>query len=654
MYYLVRNQIYSGLLAGTRISLLVSIASLSLAQTATQQPAPGSQQSNPVIPPVKTSITVTEHITTDAPASISSVDAVELQQVPGVNIDDRLRAVPGFTLFRRTSSIVANPTTQGVSLRGIGSSGASRTLVLWDGIPVNDPFGGWVYWTRFAPQQIDQVEISRGASTSLFGDRAMGGAISVITRETTRRKLDASYEGGTQNTHEVSAGAADLWGNFAGSARVRAFTTDGYFIVPESIRGAADTKAGVRFVAGNARLDWFRGNHRVFTKIDMLAEDRANGTTLTRNSTSLGTLSLNYSFEAQHEGFSLLAFHTREDFRASFSSVPANRKTESLTYNQVVPSQATGAAAYWTHSEARFNTLFGADVEHDEGTSTDHLVPTGLRIGGGSRIQRGVFGQFNVKAGPIQLFLGGREHFTGGGETFFSPNAGFVAGKQWFRARGSVYRSFRAPTLNELYREFRVGNTDTLANAALKPETLFGGEAGFDLVGESRRLSVTAYYNSLDNLITNVTLKIAGGQITRQRQNAAAATARGVEADFKQAWRAWRAEASYLFAESTYVTGFSLPQVPRHQGSAQLTYAKNGTLASFGLRTYAKQFEDDVNLFRLPGFATLQLAVRQQLKKGFSIQAAFENLLDHQYYTGFSPTPTIGAPRQVRLGLRWN
>lgn len=74
----------------------------------------------------------------------------------------RLRQVPGFSLFRRSSSVVAKPTTQGVSLRAIGSSGASRTLVLWDGIPINDPFGGWVYWTRIDPAHIDRVEIDRG------------------------------------------------------------------------------------------------------------------------------------------------------------------------------------------------------------------------------------------------------------------------------------------------------------------------------------------------------------------------------------------------------------------------------------------------------------------------------------------------------------
>src|SRR5690348_10897888 len=134
------------------------------------------------LPPVKTSISVTEKISTEAPASITLVDTEDIEATPGVNLDDRLRSVPGFTLFRRASSLVSNPTTQGISLRGIGSSGASRTLVLWDGIPMNDPFGGWLYWDRFAPSQLDAVEISRGASTSIFGDLAMGGAIALFSQ----------------------------------------------------------------------------------------------------------------------------------------------------------------------------------------------------------------------------------------------------------------------------------------------------------------------------------------------------------------------------------------------------------------------------------------------------------------------------------------
>src|SRR5690348_8773004 len=150
--------------------------------------------------PLKTSITVVEKVSAETPANISVLNSSDLQETPGTNLDDRLREVPGFSLFRRSSSLVAHPTTQGISLRGIGSSGASRTLVLWDGIPANDPFGGWVYWTQFVPDEIGRAEISRGAATSVFGEKAMSGAIGIFSRPPERMLLFGQYEYGNENT----------------------------------------------------------------------------------------------------------------------------------------------------------------------------------------------------------------------------------------------------------------------------------------------------------------------------------------------------------------------------------------------------------------------------------------------------------------------
>jgi outer membrane cobalamin receptor len=617
-----------------------------------QQPAP-SDQLPAELEPLRTSITVTERVSAEAPAALSVVNRLDLNQTPGVNLDDRLRQVPGFTLFRRSSSVAANPTTQGVSLRGIGPSGASRTLVLWDGVPMNDPFGGWVYWTRFPPEQVERVEISRGASTSLFGDRAMGGAIAIFSREPEPRTVRLAYEGGNRNTHELSAGASHVFRRIGISGHVRAFTTEGYFIVPERIRGSIDTPASVDFVAGNLRFDLLGSTHRLFTKLDILVEDRANGTVLQRNSTSLGTLSANYSWQGSSDGITVIGYHTREEYRATFSAIGANRQSERLTARQVVPSEAVGGAAYWRHNGSRYNLLAGADVERVEGFSTDFLVPSGIRVGGGTRTQHGTFAQFDAGTTSARIFLGARHHFTGGDDRFFSPSAGFAFGRGRMRFRGSGYRSFRAPTLNELHREFRVGNAVTLPNEDLQPESVAGGEIGVDMGGEATRLSVTAFRNSVDRIITNVTLS-TGPTIMRQRQNAASALAQGLEATLRGRWHSWFGELAYLFVDSRFESGPRIPQVPKHQGAALLTYSRRGTLASVGMRTSSFQFEDDINRFVLAGYATVQLALRQRLTRNLSATLAFENLLDRQFYVGFSPTPNIGPPRLWRAGLRWD
>ncbi len=572
-----------------------------------------------------------------------------------MNLDDRLRLVPGFSLFRRSSSLVANPTTQGVSLRGLGSTGASRTLVLWDGVPLNSPFGGWIYWTRVDPNSLERIEVSRGASTSVFGDKAMGGALGMFSG--TRQKAGGSlgYEMGNERTHELSgAGSVFVNPKWAVSGSARGFTTDGYYIVPEYARGAVDTQANVQFAAVTGRVDYLSERQKLFLRADILAEDRENGTKLQRNSTSLGTVAANYTRQQGANTYNALMFHNREEYRASFSAIGAGRQTERLTSRQSVPAESTGSAGFYRRAEAKWNLLAGGDFHRAEGYSRETLIPAGYRVGGGVQTQYGFFTQGDYSKGPLRLFGGLRGQDAGNGTAFWSPSGGAALALEKWRVRASAYRAFRAPTLNELYREFRAGNAVTLANPLLRPETSRGVEAGADYTSGGLRISATAYTNHLDALITNVTRSVTPTLITRQRDNAGAATARGVEASTNYRWRAVRAEASYLFADSRFSTGERIPQIPKHQGSAQLAWSRRGTLVAGGLRSSALQFEDDRNLFLLPGFTVFHLTVRQALPMGLSLHAAIENAFGRAVVVGYSPTPLIGAPRLWRVGLRWN
>ncbi len=604
--------------------------------------------------PLRTAITVTEQVATEAPAALTVLTTMEIRQAPGVNLDDRLRLVPGFSLFRRSSSLVANPTTQGVSLRGLGSTGASRTLVLNDGVPLNSPFGGWVYWTRVDPNSLERVEVSRGASTSVFGDKAMGGAVALFSAERDKTAGSLGYETGNARTHELSgAGSVFLRPKWAVSGLARGFTTDGYYIVPTSMRGPVDTQANVQFAALTNRVDYLSDRQKLFLRADILAETRENGTKLQQNSTSLGTLAANFTRLQGASTFNALLFHNREEFRASFSSIGAGRQTERLTSRQSVPAESTGGAGFYRRAAAQWNLLAGGDFHRAEGYSRETLVPAGFRVGGGVQTQYGFFTQGDYAHGPLRLFGGLRGQDAGNGTAFWSPSGGAALAVERWRLRASAYRAFRAPTLNELYREFRAGNAVTLANPLLRPETSRGAEAGADYTSGGLRFSATAYANHLDALITNVTRSVTPVLITRQRDNAAAATARGVEASLHYRWRVVRAEASYLFADSRFSTGERIPQIPKHQGSAQLAWSRRATLLAGGLRSSALQFEDDRNLFPLPGFAVFHLTARQALPAGLSLHASVENAFGRQVVVGYSPTPLTGAPRLWRLGLRW-
>lgn len=537
-------------------------------------------------------------------------------------------------------------------MRGLGSTGASRTLILWDGIPLNDPFGGWVYWTRIDPAALERVEVSRGASTSLFGDRALGGAVSLFTRSAAARHFRAALEGGNAATILPSMGYGELFTRLAVTANARASRTEGFFIVPERYRGLVDGRADADFLAGDTKLDLFLPRGTLALKFDALAESRANGTSLQKNASQIGTLSANYALDTRAGTLNLLGYHARQEFRATFSSISADRNTERLTSRQAVPSNATGGAALFR--ARRF--VAGADAQRVEGTSTDYLVPSGTRVGGGNVLQHGYFAQGDFKTGPLQFFGGVRQQFTGlaAGASFFLPSGGVTAARGRWRWRASTYRAFRAPTLNELYREFRAGNAVTYANSQLVPETLTGIESGIDFTGERTRIRLTAFRNKMGDLITNVTLAVRPTLIERQRQNFGGALSRGVEADFIQSIGRLRAELSYLFADSRFDTGERLPQVPRHQGSGQLVWQRAGTLIAAGARAISLAFDDDRNLFPLAGFALAHVVLRQRLGLGWSATAALENALGREFYVAATPVPQSGTPRLWRVGVAWS
>jgi outer membrane cobalamin receptor len=630
--------------------LLIVLASYPLQA---QSPAPPSEPA-----PIRTSLTVFERVEQETPANVTALTALDVQKTPGVNMDDRLRMVPGFTLFRRNSSVIANPTTQGVSLRGVGSTGASRTLVLWDGVPLNDPFGGWIYWTRVPAEEVDRVEVSRGAATSLFGDRTMSGSVAMFTRPAAPLRLSLGLEGGNRNTWQPSAGFSHVIRRLGVSGFFRAFDTGGYRIVPAERAGRIDTPAGVRFAAGAVKLDSSTAAERISVKLDILAEERANGTPLQTNSTSLGTMSANYGRDFGAFSLGVIAYHARQQYHQSFSALAADRNSERFTSFQSVPSTAWGGGGYLQTKRGASKWTFGADAQSVDGESRETVItnnlPSGLRIGGGAQNQGGVFGQGDWKWKNLQLFAGSRGQFAGQAGNFYSPNAGFALGLGRWRWRAAAYRSFRAPTLNELYREFRAGNAITQANADLRAEKLWAAETGLDFRGETYTARLGGYWNEISDLVTNVTLVNTPAQIIRQRRNFAAATVRGLEAEFEKRYRQVRFEMSYLMADSRFSTRERLPQVARHQGTAQLSWVREGTLITAGVRATSLQFEDDRNTQLLPGFGWLQLTARQRIFKSLDATLNIENLGDRRILTGFTPFPQTGAPMLFRVGIRYD
>ena len=227
------------------------------------------------------------------PNSQFSISKQEIELSGGLALDDVLREAPGFSLFRRSGSLFANPTSQGVSLRGVGASGASRATVLLDGVPLNSPFGAWVYWDRVPRLSVESVEVVSGAASDLYGSGALGGVVNIITK--TLRKSFAMVEAsqGNENTPAVSLDTGVVKDNWGISVGLQAIRTNGYILIPRDQRGSVDTAAGTRDLSGALRVSRKLGEAgSFFIRASSFGESRLNGTPLQTNNTRIASVDL--------------------------------------------------------------------------------------------------------------------------------------------------------------------------------------------------------------------------------------------------------------------------------------------------------------------------------------------------------------------------
>src|SRR5437660_436326 len=191
----------------------------------------------------------------DVAAAVLVVPRSELERSPAKTLDELLPLVPSLGLFRRSSSLAADPSSQGVTLRGVGPSGVSRSLVLVDGIPANDPFGGWVYWRAIPRLGIQQLEVVPGGGSALYGNYALSGVSQVISRPITSQSVIASGEYGSFSSGLFGLRAADRWGPIGGAVEGELLKSDGYPVVADYNRGSVDGNAPSEHGTINARVE---------------------------------------------------------------------------------------------------------------------------------------------------------------------------------------------------------------------------------------------------------------------------------------------------------------------------------------------------------------------------------------------------------------
>ncbi len=646
----------------------------------------------------------------DAAYDVVTIDRARLTGSASGWIEDILRDAAGFAQFRRSDSRSAQPTSQGATLRGLGGNASSRALVLLDGVPQTDPFGGWLSWAALVPERLGQVRVTRGGGSGAFGPGALAGTIELSSAGPeelaplwgklaygSRDSLDA----GLGVSGKLAGGFASLSGSYARG--------DGFIPIVASQRGPVDFPARYRqySVAGHVVAP-LGGDVELQANGLAFHDARTRGVPFTPNRTNGADASLQLIGRGPW-GWQALAYLQTRDFSSGFASLDAARITATETLDQYkVPGTGVGGKLELRPPLGEGIELrLGADTRITDGRTKERYqfvagVPTRGRVAGGRTETFGAFAE--ASATPIErlTLTGGaridrwriedgrlRERTLATGalltDTAFPDRDGWRptarAGIAYRPAgaitlRGAGYLGWRLPTLNELYRPFRVGADATAANAGLDPERLRGADVGIDYRPFPQfRASATLFTNRLEDAITNVTLArgpgvfpgvgfVSAAGFYRQRQNLDAVASRGIELDGRLALRRWSFAASYALTDAKVrssgaaatLDGLRPAQTARQQASATLGWERPaGEKAMLTLHYVGPQYEDDQNSAKLDDAVTLDASVAVPLGRGLSIEAGAENLANARVEAGISGGTLIerATPRTLWLGVRY-
>ncbi len=624
-----------------------------------------------------------------------------LADAPSQALDEVLKQVPGLQLFRRSDSTSGHPTSQGVTLRALGGNASSRALLILDGVPQADPFGGWVNWPAYDPAGLGEVRVIRGGGSVPYGPGALAGVIEM--RSLAEASFNATVEGGSRQSVR---GHAYLGANLGGglfTINGQAGRSDGFVPVTASTRGPVDRAAPWRQASLRGR--WVapvgRGMEAQLGGLAFI-DERERGVPFTGNRTRGADASLRLVGRGRWQ-WAALGYAQWRNFASSFASVDDERATAArVALQDKVPSTGFGGSL-----ELRpplgggIEVRLGADLRLVSGETRELFSfvagePTRRRIAGGRGATKGLFAEASLELGLLTLSAGARiDHWrVSDGELIERPLAGgpptrdeaFGSRSGWrptARAgavlevapgaslRFAAYSGWRLPTLNELFRPFRAGPDATAANPLLDPERLAGVEAGARYARGGIDLSLTAFANQLSDSIANVTLGHGPGIFPgvgfvagdfRQRRNLDEVRVRGIEASAAARRGAWSLGlgASLTDAEveadgpAAALDGLRPAQTPELVLTGSLGWDQDGRALSLLVRHAGGQYEDDLNRQELPAATTLDAFAAWPLGDRLVLVARAQNLLDETVVAGLGDDGSVerATPRTVWLWLR--
>lgn len=639
-------------------------------------------------------------------AALVTLDAERIGRSASGRLEDVLRDAAGVQSFRRSDSRSSHATNQSITLRGLGGNASSRALLLLDGVPQGDPFGGWITFPAFATDRLGEIRIRRGAGSAYFGPGALAGTVELESAAPGDDSLvRGSLAYGSRDSLDARASVAlSSPGRFANISGALA-RGDGFVPILPRDRGPIDRRAPYRQASGALRVvQEVGGATEAQLNFSGFEDKRDRGVPFTANRGRGMDTSLRLVGKGRTR-WSMLGYAQLRNFVSDFSSINAARTTSTQTLDQYsVPSRGLGFRGELLPRLGKAELRLGADGRFVRGETRElyqfvDSSPTRRRVAGGRSTTLGLFAAATLPIGPAFLSVSGRADrwtITDGRfiqqilqgptliDTAFPDRSGWqgsgrVAGElkvaQPLTLRAAAYRGWRLPTLNELYRPFRAGADATGPNPDLRPETMVGAEIGGDLaLRRGWTLSLTAYQTRLDDAIANVTQGngpgtfpivgfVAAGGSYRQRQNLDTIRSRGLEADLAGKVGAFDARLSYSLVDARVRgSGAALPldgkrpaQTPRQQASATLGWqVPAGWQASGTFRALSSQYEDDLNLRRLKATVTLDAFASAPLGQRWRVELRGENLLDEVVQASVSADGVIerALPRTLWIGLR--
>lgn len=603
-------------------------------------------------------------------------------------LEDVLAGAAGFQQFRRSDSRSANPSAQGVTLRGLGGNASSRTLVLLDGVPVSDPFFGYVPFSALAFERLERAVITRGGGSGAFGAGAVAGTIALESAGAgTLDFAEASVLANDRGDSELSASLAPRLG--AGFAVVsgRWDRGQGFWTTPASQRVPASVRARYESWSTSLRaVAPLGGDFEVQGRMLLFDDQRTLRFAEADSSSSGQDASLRVIGRGAWQ-VDALAYVQARDF--------SNVVISSTSFRRTLDQRRTPATGLGGKLELRpplgpDHTLrFGIDwrraageLQEDAYSGVTGLV-TARRRAGGDNDDLGLFAEHNWALGPLRLTASARAdrwslrqgHFrevSAAGvvtaDTRFADRAGWdtslrggilVEATETLKLRASAYQGLRLPTLNELYRPFVVFPVTTRANAALSNERLEGFEAGFDWEPSAAlHFQLTAFDNRVKQAIANVTIAAN----LRERRNVDAVRSRGIEAGARAELGTVSFDGTLSLIDATVqgsgasaaLDGKRPAQVPEFAASATLAWRPaERWLVSATLRRTGAAFEDDLETGLLPATTTLDAVIAVPLSRRFTAVLRGENLTDAVIITrNQAGSMDLGVPRTVWAGLR--